>query len=99
MTTPDYTTPGQLAATGYIFPLIAVIQLGTGILLLIDKFTPMALVIVSPVMVNALLAHLFLHDIGGIAAAALVSALIAFLFVAYRKTYFELLKPNRYENA
>lgn len=88
-----------LAKTGYMFPFISVVKIVAGGLLLANIAAPLALILISPIMVNAFLAHLFLHDVGGIGAAALIVTMIVFLFYAYRETYFELLETNHYEHA
>src|SRR3954468_21581266 len=43
---------GALMKTGYMFPLIAGTQLLVGLLLLINRFVPLALVLIMPVLVN-----------------------------------------------
>ena len=80
-----------LFATGYIFPLIAVIEIATGILFLANKFTALAAILLFPVMLNAFLAHLFL-DPAGIGAAALIISMNVFLFFANKVKYNEVLK-------
>ena len=82
---------GALFATGYIFPLIAVIEITTGILFLANKFTALAAILLFPVMLNAFLAHLFL-DPAGIRAAALIISMNVFLFFAYKEKYSAVLK-------
>ena len=82
---------GALFATGYIFPLIAVIEISTGALFLANKFTALAAIILFPVMLNAFLAHLFL-DSAGIGAAALIISMNLFLFFANKEKYSEVLK-------
>jgi len=61
-------------------------------LFIINKFTALAAIILFPVMLNALLAHLFL-DPAGIGAAALVIAMLLFLFYAHKEKYMGFLKP------
>ena len=55
---------GALAATGYMFPLIKFIEVVVGILLLTNKFVPLALLILAPVTVNILLFHSVLAPAG-----------------------------------
>ena len=82
---------GALFATGYIFPLIAVIEIATGALFLANKFTALAAIILFPVMLNAFLAHLFL-DPAGIGAAAVIVSMNVFLFFVNKEKYSEILK-------
>ena len=49
---------GAFAQSGYIFPLLIVVEIGTGILLLINLFTPLALILLAPLSVNIMLFHI-----------------------------------------
>lgn len=64
----------ELAATGYVLPVVGAIEIFIGILLLINKWTPFALVLLAPISVNILLFHLFL-DLPGIGGALIVAIL------------------------
>jgi putative oxidoreductase len=64
----------ELAATGYVLPVVGLIEISIGILLLINKWTPFALVLLAPISVNILLFHLFL-DLPGIGGALIVAVL------------------------
>ena len=52
---------GALNDTGYMFPLIGAIEVITGLLLLLKKWVPFALIVLAPVAVNIVLFHLFLE--------------------------------------
>jgi len=54
---PDLYFQG-LGASGYFFLLLALTEIGTGVLLAINKWVPLALVIYAPVALNILLFHL-----------------------------------------
>ncbi len=82
---------GALANSGYIFPIVAIVEIVTGILLLINKFKALALVVLFPVMLNAFLFHLFL-DLPGIGGAALAIIMNAFLIISEKESYQGLLK-------
>ncbi len=75
-----------LVATGYMMAFIAIVEIIAGILLLTNKYVPLALVIVFPVMLNALLFHLFL-DPANIVLALLAVALNIYLFFAHKSRY------------
>lgn len=62
----------SLGATGYIFPVVGVFEVLIGLLLLLKKWVPFALILLVPISINILLFHLFL-DIPGVAIALLVS--------------------------
>ena len=82
---------GALVNTGYMMYFIGLVEAVSGLLLLINKFKPLALVIVFPVLLNAFLFHLFL-DIGGIGAAAMATAMNVFLFFVNKDKYDSILK-------
>lgn len=48
---------GALAATGYMFPLIKATEVVAGALLLANRYVPLALTIIAPVVVNIFLFH------------------------------------------
>jgi uncharacterized membrane protein YphA (DoxX/SURF4 family) len=83
---------GALVDSGYIMTIVAIVEIVTGVLLLANKFVPLALVILFPIMLNAFLFHLFL-DLKGIPGALVAVAMNVFLFFAYKSKYDELLKP------
>jgi uncharacterized membrane protein YphA (DoxX/SURF4 family) len=71
---------GGLAATGYMFPLIKGTELVAGLLLLSNRFVPLALTLLAPVLVNIVAFHAFLDPKG----LGLVAVLLAAeLFVAW----------------
>jgi len=82
---------GALAKAGYFFPIIAIVEIIIGVLLLINKYTVLALVVLFPILLNAFLFHLFL-DIGGIGIAALANILNIFLFITNKQKYSEILQ-------
>ncbi len=82
---------GALAKSGYIFPIVAIVEIGTGILLLINKYKALALVVLFPIMLNAFLFHLFL-DLPGIGGAALAIIMNVFLMFTSKNSYSEMLK-------
>ncbi len=82
---------GALAKAGYFFPIIAIVEILVGVLLLINKYTAIALIVLFPIMLNAFLFHLFL-DIAGIGAAALAITLNVFLFITNKDKYKGILQ-------
>ena len=48
-----------LAASGYFFTLLKVTELVCGILLVTGRFVPLALVILSPIIINIFMVHFF----------------------------------------
>jgi hypothetical protein len=91
------TLMGAFRKSGYMFPMIAGTQLLVGILLLVNRFVPLAVVLLAPVVVNIVLLHVFL-DRAGLGIAIIVLVLELFLVWSYRAAYRPMLaarvKPN-----
>jgi uncharacterized membrane protein YphA (DoxX/SURF4 family) len=64
----------------HYFWVIAALQLAGGALLLVNRFVPLGLVLLGPVIVNIVLYHLFLNPSG---AAPAVVVVILWLIVFY----------------
>ena len=82
---------GALSKSGYMFPVVAVVEIGTGILLLLNKFKALVLIVLFPVLLNAFLFHLFL-DIAGIGGAAIAIIMNVFLMFGVKDSYEKVLK-------
>jgi len=76
----------SLGATGYIFPVVGVLEVIIGVMLLLKKWIAFALILLAPISINILLFHLFL-DIPGLSAALLVAILNAILIYKHWKQY------------
>jgi uncharacterized membrane protein YphA (DoxX/SURF4 family) len=95
---PDPSTmpPGSLAfagaliATGYMFPFIKGTEVVVGALLLANRFVPLALVLLAPVLVNIVLFAAFLAP-SGIGMGLVLVALQLFLAWTHRHAYRPLL--------
>lgn len=83
---------GALFKAGFIFPVIAVIEITAGLAFVSNKFAPLMVIIVMPVIVNAFLAHLFL-DPAGIGGAAFILAALIIIIVRNFSRYKEIFKP------
>lgn len=82
-----------LAAAGYFFILLKLTELTCGFLLVIGRFVPLALVVLSPIIINILMVNLFLDRSGLPIAVFLVLADI-FLAYYYRESFAPLLKSK-----
>ena len=76
---------GALLLSHYYW-VVAVLQIAGGLLLLVNRFVPLALVLLGPVIVNILLYHLFLNP-AGIALALLVTILWFIVFYGHRQYF------------
>jgi putative oxidoreductase len=83
--TPAGQWVGAMIPTHY-FMVVGAAQVIGGLLLIINRFVPVGLAILGPVIVNILSYH-FLMDIKGVGGAILVAVLWCFLFYAYRDNF------------
>lgn len=77
---------GALAASGYMMQMIAVNLLLVGVLLLINRFVPLALVLFAPFIVNSVAFHIFLER-SGLPVACVFLAIELYLAWAYRAAW------------
>ena len=82
-----------LAASGYFFTLLKVTELVCGLLLLTGRFVPLALVILSPIIVNIFFVHTLL-DRSGLPVAIFLVLANFFLAYCYRDAFKPLLTPK-----
>jgi uncharacterized membrane protein YphA (DoxX/SURF4 family) len=78
---------GALVKTGYLMTLVKCTEILCGALLLSGFFVPLALVLLSPVLVNILLFHLFLTPPKDAVGAVVFVAAHLFLIWQYRLAY------------
>jgi hypothetical protein len=76
---------GILYVSHYLVAIFLV-QLAGGVLLLVNRFVPLALALLAPVIVNILLFHLLLSAAGA-QAAVVVSMLWLIVFAARRASF------------
>lgn len=81
---------GAMLHTGYLFPLVMGTELLVGALLLVNRFVPLALALLAPVIVNIVAFHAFLAP-SGLGIAGVLLALESYLAWAYRKAYRPML--------
>ena len=82
-----------LKDTGYVWPMVKVTEVTSGLLLITGLFVPLALVLLAPVALNILLFHLFLSPSpGGLTVAVLVLALGAYLAHHQRSSFAAILR-------
>lgn len=84
---------GALMETGYMLPLIAITEIVAGLLLLLRVWSALALVLIVPVSLNALLFHTFLAP-GSIFMALVVAALNLYLLFVYLPKYKPMLSQK-----
>jgi len=62
-----------LMKTGYMFPLIKGTELLVGLLLLSNRFVPLALVVLAPIVVNIVAFHIFLEPSGAVMSVVILA--------------------------
>ena len=86
-----------LAKTGYMMWLTSATDIIAGALLLSNRFVPLALALLAPMIVNIIAFHAFLAP-SGIGPGAVAAALEIYLAWAYRKAFRPMLamqtEPN-----
>lgn len=87
---------GGLASSGYFFPLLKGFEVLAGVLLLSNRFVPLALTVLAPIVVNIVAFHAFLAP-GGMAIGLLVSALGIYLAYTERVVFAPLLRARSSE--
>ena len=81
---------GALMNTGYMMQLVSGTQLLTGVLLLFNRFVPLALALLAPILVGIITFHIFLAP-ASIAPGIVVVVLELYLAWAYRNAYRPML--------
>jgi uncharacterized membrane protein YphA (DoxX/SURF4 family) len=79
-----------LAATGYMIQMVAGTEALAGALLLINRFVPLALALLAPLIVNIVAFHVFLVP-QGTGMAVVVAVLEIYLAWAYRRAFLPML--------
>jgi uncharacterized membrane protein YphA (DoxX/SURF4 family) len=84
---------GGLMASGYILPLVAGTEIAAGLMLLTGRFTPLALTLLAPIIVNIVAFHIFLAP-AGLPVALVVLALELYLAWVYRDAFAAMLRAE-----
>jgi putative oxidoreductase len=87
------TFVGGLFQSGYFFQLLKVVEILSGLLLLIGWFTPLVLIVLFPISLNILLFHAFLEP-AGMPLGVIIIVLHLFLAWSYRNYYKPLFTLN-----
>jgi uncharacterized membrane protein YphA (DoxX/SURF4 family) len=80
-------------ATGYLFNLLKVLEVLSGLALLAGFFVPLALAVLAPIIVNILFFHAFLAP-SGLPLPLVILVLELFLAWAYRDAFRAMLNPR-----
>ncbi len=85
---------GALAESGYMLPVLA-LEIIAGILLLVNRYVPLALALLAPVLVNILMFHGLMAP-EGLPIAVICTLLWVLLFIGDRSAFAGLImSPDR----
>lgn len=90
----DAGTFAVILAQHHWMNFVGVIQVIGGLLLLVNRFVPLGLTLLAPVLVNILLFHALLLGGTGIAGGLVFSLLELFLLFIYRRNFYPLFAMN-----
>lgn len=82
---------GAFGTIGWIFPLVALIEIVGGILFAIPKYRALGAIVVFPVLVGAVVHHL-VHDPAGIGLALVMLLINLWVITDNREKYLILIK-------
>jgi putative oxidoreductase len=82
---------GALAASGFVMTVVKVTEVGAGLMLLTNRFVPLALTLLAPVLVGIVGFHLAYEPMTGVAGYVLL-ALELYLAWAYRDAFVPMLR-------
>lgn len=82
-----------LVATGFMMPLIGATQLISGLLLVTNRFVPLALVLLAPFFVNSIAFHVMLERTGLVPAVVFLTLELALAW-NYRRAYAPLFQAR-----
>ena len=94
MPASDATTWITIMMTHHWSAFVAVLQVIAGLLLMVNRFVPLALAILAPILVNILLFHLLLMSGAGIGIGLLCTVLEVILLLVYRRNFYSLFAMN-----
>jgi hypothetical protein len=84
---------GAMVATGYLLPLVKGTEVLSSLLLLSNRYVPLALSLLAPVLVNIVAFHLFLAP-AGLALPFVLLAAELYLAWSYRAVYAPMLQAR-----
>jgi hypothetical protein len=92
---------GALVASGYLFQLVKAVEVAAAVMLLANRFVPLALTLLAPIVVNIFLFHSVLTPVNPVAVFVLLAeiALAWFYRDAFRPMLAAQVKPSVPEGA
>ncbi|MEU7481697.1 DoxX family membrane protein [Lentzea sp. NPDC042327] len=82
-----------LGESGFIVPVTKVVELVAGIMLLVNRFVPLALALLAPLVVGIFGFHVLLEPSGAVLAVVLAAAEVHLAWV-HRDAFVPMLRPT-----
>jgi uncharacterized membrane protein YphA (DoxX/SURF4 family) len=82
-----------MVASGYLFQAIKIVELVCGLAFVSGFFVPLASVVISPIIINILLVHIFL-DTSGLPVGIILTISNIFFGYYHKELFIPLLKPK-----
>ena len=82
-----------LEQTGYVMPLVFATEVLVGVMLLTNRWVPLALLMLAPILANILLYDLFLNQ-AGLAIGAVLVVIYNLLLYGQRRVFSPLLRAT-----
>ena len=92
-TSPAALFLGAIMGTGYLWQVVKVIEIICGLLLLSNRFVPLALVLIAPIILN-ITGYLVILNQSGQPMAVLLLILEIFLAYSYRDSFKSVLQAK-----
>jgi uncharacterized membrane protein YphA (DoxX/SURF4 family) len=92
----DAATYTMILMNHGVMNFVGLLMVIAGLLLLVGRYVPLALVILGPILVNILLYHARIDPQGGVKAAIpgiVATVLEVFLITVYRRSFYTLFYP------
>jgi uncharacterized membrane protein YphA (DoxX/SURF4 family) len=83
----DATTYTIILVQHHIMAFVGLLMVIAGLLLLVGRYVPLALVLLGPILVNILLYHFMLMNGTGAVPGLVATVLELFLILVYRKSF------------
>ena len=85
---------GALFATGYFFPLLKGTEVLASLLLLSNRYVPLALAVLAPILINITAFHLFLEPPATLGLPIVLLILELYLARSYRDAFSSMLQAR-----
>lgn len=83
-----------MASAGYFFPLLKATEVVAAVLLLSNRFVPLALAVLAPILINIVAFHAFLEPASTLVLPLILLGLELYLARSYRESFAPMLRAQ-----